>query len=93
MKKQREKEKNHLAQQFKRILSNTCFCYDRKSPINNDNEKKLHFLQHKEKYKDTKETYTDRLKSKRKKVDFAAVFTDITRRQTLSVKSPFNHPK
>ena len=40
--------------------------------------KKQHFLQHKE--KNTKETYTDGSKSTTRKVCFAMVFTNITRR-------------
>ena len=45
--------------------------------------KKQHFLQHKERHKNTKETYTDGLKSIEKKIVFAAVFTDITRSEAL----------
>ena len=48
-----------------------------------DNERKQHFQQHKEKHKDTKEAYTDGSKNTGRKVGFAAVFTDITKRGTL----------
>ena len=48
-----------------------------------DNERKQHFLQHKEKHINMKETYTDGSKSTGRKVGFAAVFTDITRRGSL----------
>ena len=56
------------------------FCYDRESPANND-EKRQHFLQHKEKHKNTREAYRQ---EKGKRVCFAAVFTDITRKGVLS---------
>ena len=48
------------------LLNNTFFCSDGESPTNND-EKKEHFLLHKEKHKNTKKANTDRLKSIRKK--------------------------
>ena len=51
-------------------------------PNNNDNEKKQHYLQ-KKNPKITKEAYTDRSKSMGNKVDFAAIFRDITRRVAL----------
>ena len=46
-------------------------------------EKKQHFLQHKEKHKNTKEAYTNGSKSMGKKIGFATVFTDIIRRGVL----------
>ena len=42
-----------------------------------------HLLQHKIKHQYDKEVYTDGSKNKGKKVGFATVFTDITRRETL----------
>ena len=51
-----------------------------KSFTNNENEKIQHFLQHKERHKNTIKAYTDGLKNMEKKVDFAVVFTDITSR-------------
>ena len=42
-----------------------------------DNETKQHFLQHKGKHSNNKETYTDGSKRTGKKVGFAAVFADI----------------
>ena len=48
-----------------------------------DNKRKQYFLQHKEKHINMKETYTDESKSTGRKVGFAAVFTDITRRGSL----------
>ena len=41
--------------------------------------KKQHFLKHKEKHKNTKEAYTDKLKNIGNKVDFVAVFANTTR--------------
>ena len=49
-----------------------------------ENPKTNKALQHKEKHKDTKEAYTDGSKSTGRKVGFAAVFTDITRRSLHS---------
>ena len=45
------------------------------------------FLQHKEKYENTKEAYTDRPKNIRRKVGFEVVFTNITRRRAVSEKA------
>ena len=39
------------------LINNVHFNYDGNLPANNDNEKKQHFLQHKEKHKNTKEAY------------------------------------
>ena len=49
---------------------------------NNDNENK-NFLQHKEKHKNTNQTYTDGTKNIERKMGLAVVFTDITRRGAL----------
>ena len=49
--------------------------------------KKQHFLQNKEMHKNTKEAYTDGSKNMIRKVDFAAVFTDITKME-LCLKKP-----
>ena len=48
-----------------------------------DKERKYHFLQHIEKHSNNKEAYTDGSNSTRRKVGFAAVFADITKRGTL----------
>ena len=72
-------EKKYLAQP----INNVHFCYDGDLPANNNNEKKQHFLQHKERHKITKEAYTDGSKSIRWKLGFSAVFTYITRRESL----------
>ena len=45
--------------------------------------RKQHFLQHKGNHSNNKEAYTDGSKSTGKKVGFAAVFKDITRRGAL----------
>ena len=45
--------------------------------------KNQHFLQYKEKHKNTKEAYTDGSKRERKKVSFTAVLTNIIRRGAL----------
>ena len=76
MKEQRKVKVNHLAQPIW-LINNVHFCYDKNSPANNDNEKK-HFLQHKERHKNTKKVYKDGSNSTGRKVGFAAVFTDIT---------------
>ena len=44
--------------------------------------KKQH-LQHKDKHKNTKKSYTDGLKSIGKEIGFAAIFVDINRREVL----------
>ena len=49
----------------------------------NDNERKQHFLQHKEKHKSNKEAFMDGSKSIGRKVGFAAVFMNTTRRGAL----------
>ena len=61
---------------------NILFCYDR--------ERKQHFLQHKGNHSNNKEDYTDGSKSTGRKVDFAAVFTDITRREALPEEAPIH---
>ena len=58
-----EIEGNHLAQYLR---NNAYFCYDGKSPTDNDNKKEQNFLQHKEKQINTKDVYTDRCKQERK---------------------------
>ena len=55
------------------------FCYEGEKCFRNDNERKQHFLQH----KSNKEAFTDGSKSIGRKVGFAAVFTDTTRRGAL----------
>ena len=66
------------------MINNLALCYMGERCNGSDNERKQHFLQHKEKHKDTKEAYTDGSKSTGRKVGFAAVFTDITRRSLHS---------
>ena len=62
-------------------VHNASFCYNGKSPTNNDNEKNSTFYSIKK--KNSKEVYTHELKSIGKKVSFAAVLTDFTRRWAL----------
>ena len=50
-------------------------------------ERKQNFLQPKEKHSNNKEAYTDGLKNTCRKVGFAAIFTDITRRRSLYLYS------
>ena len=69
----------HLTQQPPLLINNIHFCYDGDSSVNDDNEREQ-FLQHEEKHENTKEAYTDRSQSIGKKLGFAAVFTNITRR-------------
>ena len=57
--------------------------------MGNDNERRQHFLQHKGNHSNKKGAYTDRSKSTGRKVDFAAVFTDIIRRRFCLKKSAF----
>ena len=59
------------------------FCYEGETHTGNKSEIKQHFLQHKEKHSDNKEAYTNGSKSTGRKVGFAAVFADLTRRGTL----------
>ena len=84
MKEQIEVLENHLAQEPPWLISNAHFWYDRDLPTNNDNEKNQPFLEHKEKHKNNKETYTDKSNIMERKVHFAVVFRDITRRSLHS---------
>ena len=67
--REREIEENHLTQQPPQLLINTYFCYDEKSRTKNDKEKKPHFLQYTENYKNSRETSCIE-----KKVSIAAIF-------------------
>ena len=53
----------------------------------NESETKQHFLQYKGKYGSSKEAYTDGSKSTGRKLGYAAVFTDTTRRGALPVEA------
>ena len=66
------------------LVNNILFCYEGETHMENDSERKQHFLQHKEKNSNNKKSYTDGSKSTGRKVDFASVFTDITRRGILT---------
>ena len=60
----------------------------KKKHTGNDSRRKQHFLHHKGKHNNKKETYSDGSKSTRRKVGFAAVFADITRRGAIQKKPP-----
>ena len=64
------------------LVNNILLCYGGKR-IRNGSKRKQYFLQHKEKHSNNKEAYTDGSKSTGRKVGFAVVFTDITRRGAL----------
>ena len=66
------------------LVNSILFCYESDKHTGNGSEKKRHFLQHKEKHSNSKEAYTDGSNSKVRKVGYAAVFADITRRGALS---------
>ena len=51
--------------------------------MGNDKKRKQHFLKHKGNHSNFKEAYTDRSKSTRRKIHFAAVFADISKRGAL----------
>ena len=83
MEEQKEIEVLNQTQQPSWMVNNISFCYEGEKCFGNDNERKQHFLQHKEKHKSNKEAFTDGSKSIGRKVGFAAVFTDTTRRGAL----------
>ena len=83
MEKQKEIEMLNQTQQRSWMGNNISFYYEGEKCSGNDNERKQHFLQHKEKHKSNKEAFTDGSKSIGRKVGFAAVFTDTTRRGAL----------
>ena len=61
------------------LLNNITYCYKAEhAPYNVG--KKQHFLQYKDNHQNGKKVYTDGSKNIHKKVRFAAVFTNITRR-------------
>ena len=65
------------------LVNNILFGYEGDKHTENESERKQHFLQHKKKHSSTKEAYTDGSKSTGKKVGYAAIFTDTTRRGAL----------
>ena len=62
------------------VGNNILFCYEEEKHARHDLERKQHFLQHKGKHSNNKQVYTDGSKRTGRKVGFAAVFTDITRK-------------
>ena len=51
--------------------------------MENESERKQHIIQHIGKHRSSKEGYTDESKSTGRKLGYAAVFTDTTRRGAL----------
>ena len=66
--------------------NNILFCYEGDKHTGNESERKQHFLQHKEEHCISKEAYTHGSKSRGRKLGYAAVFTDTTRREALPRK-------
>ena len=79
MKKQKKIEEMSKTQQSPWMV-NILYCYERETHTRNDSERK----QHKGKHSNNKETYTDVSKSIGRKLGFAAVFADISRRGAQS---------
>ena len=73
----------------RRLVNNILFCYEGDKHTGNESEKK----QHKEKHSSSMEAYTDGSKSTRRKIGYAAVFTDFTRRGHFQKKLPFTQLK
>ena len=73
-----EIEEMNQTQQSPWLENNILICYGGDKHTGNENEKKQHFLQHKEKYSSSKEAYTDGSKGTERKVGYGAVFTDST---------------
>ena len=65
------------------MVNNILFGYEGDKHTENESERKQHFLKHKGKHGSIKEAYTDGSKITGRKVGFAAIFEDITRRGTL----------
>ena len=70
-------------QQTPWLINSIIFCYNAEKHTGNDNKKKQHFFQQKGNHSNNKEAYTERSKSTERKVGFASVFEDITRRGAL----------
>ena len=66
-----------------RLVNHKLFCYECDKHTGNESERKQHFQQHKAKHGSSKEAYTNGSKNTGKKIGYAAVFTDTTRRGTL----------
>ena len=69
------------------LVNNILFCYEGKKHTKNKSKRKQHFLKDEEKHSNSKEAYTDRSKSTRRKVGYSAVFADTTRREELPEES------
>ena len=57
--------------------------YMKEKHMRNDSARKQHFQQHKRKHSNNKKAYTDGSKSSRRKVGYADVFTNVTKRGAL----------
>ena len=79
MEEHKEIWKNIMTQYPPRLLNSITYCHEGEYVLKNVGKK--HFLQHKVKHKNSKEVYTDGSKIIGKKMDFVAVFTDITSRR------------
>ena len=82
MGEQKEIEEMNQTQQPLWLVNNILFCFEGDKHTGNESERKQ-FLQHKGKHGSSKKNYTDRLKSTGRKVSYATVFTDTTRRGAL----------
>ena len=89
MEEQKDIKKNIMTQHPPWLRNNITYSYKEEYASNNV-RKKQHFLQHKVKLKKGKEIYTDESKNIGKNTDFAAVFTDITKREFFPEKAIFH---
>ena len=83
MEEQMEIKEMNQTQQLPWLANNILFYYEGEKHTKNESEWKQNFLQHKEKNSNSKEAYTDGSKSTGKKVGYAAIITDTTRRGEL----------
>ena len=68
------------------MVNNILFCYEGDKLTGNESERKQHLLQHKMKHGSSMEAYKGGSKSTERKVGYAAVFTDTTRRGIKEIK-------
>ena len=86
MEEQKNIEEMNQTQQTPWLVNNILFSYEGETHTGNNSERKQHFLKHKGKQINNKEAYIDGSKSIGRKIGFAAVFVDITRRGALPKK-------
>ena len=65
------------------MKNNLLFCYEGDKHTGNESKRKQHFIKHKGKHGSSKEAYIDGSKSTGRKVGYAAVLTDTTRKEAL----------